>query len=69
MQRFFCGNPNCAKPLHETTVEVQRKDLWRCGDHDERVLTTALITCSWTCLAAVAHDLGASDDARVREAF
>lgn len=56
MSKIVCANPNCVGRVHDRTVAVEVRDLWHCGDHDERVLTRALITCSWSCLAAMAAD-------------
>lgn len=55
--RWVCANPNCQGKVNDRTVTVTVHDLWRCGDHDERPLTQAFITCSWACMAAMAADI------------
>lgn len=58
-----CENPNCAVTVHKRTVTVTVHDLWQCGDHDERPLVKAFITCSWACMAEMARDLAAAEEA------
>jgi hypothetical protein len=59
-KRFVCANSLCEARVYERAVTVEVRDLWHCGDHDERVLTGAFVVCSMTCLVAASTERASS---------